>query len=861
MTNSYASPEIAIVIPLFKHSVLVADALESAIGQKTRYSYIVIVVNDGCPFKESDLQVKSAAAAYPDKIRYVVQQNRGLSAARNTGIDFALKHFPSVQAVYLMDADNSILPGSIDAAYSKLIEDPAVSWVYPNIDMFGIRRNFDYSGPYSVLRHTQYNVCEAGSMVHRRVFDAGIRFDETMKLGYEDWDFWLTAATRGFRGAHLPHFGFRYRNRGESMLSEAHRIDGELQAFLARKHRELLGKRNLIRLESEEAPRYAIIFTDTNQVLLTSGSTETSNAISSAEFDEMFWRNIIMPTRQHVPPFFVVMARSTFEALSRVGLILWVLHDCEITLKEMNFSCLVIEPRPDHAFEVLPSGRPGDCDVLALNRDLALAIIRSVDTSWVERVVAPSDEMNISTKTLRVPRRPGFALTEKGSAALNFLLRVRSWRASPFRTAAERAWIWRELSVPARHNLYFNIRAAFDGHVVYPRPLSGERNIGFVLPIASFGGVERVAYNLGQQFAAAGWQVHFYVIGQTRIEIPPEFAHSKASINFLTDPAFDGWDQNAQYQGTALPAARNSPQATERMVAAMAWLDAVVNCHSGEFNAAASDLRKLGVKTATHVHLLDLSPVGRSVGHPMIALAYEHAYDLVLCTSRQLVAWMHGAGCPSEKLLHVPNAPGHPVDADRRLKVLASRSGSHKTRLNVVYLGRLDRQKGIDRLAEVVKQSRELDLKVNWRIVGSGIANDSPVPTILRDMIEPPQFDSHRLTSIFAWADVMVLLSDYEGVPLAILEAQRLGVVVIATSVGAVSEVVSNGHTGFLVDCENAVENTIGLLRLLAEVPALRSRIAANASKVIEWPEAASELVQQISRLTAEQSAQVGPHA
>jgi glycosyltransferase involved in cell wall biosynthesis len=143
---------IGIVIPLYKHSVLVVDALLSAIHQESRYPFAIIVVNDGCPYPESNLQIKSIQAASAVDIRYVVQRNQGLSAARNTGIDYALAEFPALQAIYFMDADNMILPRSIDTAYSRLIEDEQTSWIYPNIDMFGIKANFDYGGPYSLLR-------------------------------------------------------------------------------------------------------------------------------------------------------------------------------------------------------------------------------------------------------------------------------------------------------------------------------------------------------------------------------------------------------------------------------------------------------------------------------------------------------------------------------------------------------------------------------------------------------------------------------------------------------------------------------------------------------------------------------------
>jgi glycosyltransferase involved in cell wall biosynthesis len=848
MLTTSNSPVIAVVVPLFKHSVLVADALESVLSQESNYPFVIIVVNDGCPFEESDLQIKSIAAVYPDRFRYVVQPNRGLSAARNTGIDYALGHFSTIQAIYFMDADNALFPGALDAAYSKLVAEPETSWVYPNIDMFGIRRSFDYSGPYSVLKHTQYNICEAGSLVHRRVFDAGARFDEKMKLGYEDWDFWLTAAGCGFRGAQHPHFGFRYRNRGESMLSQSHRDDAEIQSYIRRKHPQLLSKRSLMQLEAIEAPRYAIFFTDGAEVLLTTGSFDPNKAIPQSEFDEILWRNIVLPTRQYVPPFFVLLTRATFERLSHLGLLLWVLHDSELVLKEMNFACTVIDSVAGHTVETKPGGRAGDSDVLMIGRELMCAIILSADTSWIERLVSPDEAMKVSTKTLTVPRGSGLAKQSAGGVAFALLVRIVGWRASRYRGAAERSWIWRELSVPPPHSLYYNVRAAFQGDVTYPWPPTNAKNIGFVMPIASFGGVERVAYNLAQQFAKAGWRAHVFVVGASRVEIPAEFAGSIASIHFLNDAAFGSWDAGSQYQGTSLPAARNSEHASSRIVAALAWLDAVVNCHSGDLNTAAADLRRLGVKTAAHLHLLDMSPLGRAVGHPMIALAYEHAYDMILCNSHQLLSWMHAAGIPYEKLLRVPNAPGHAVDGARRERILAKR-GSLSRRLNVLYMGRLDRQKGMDQLAEVVKRTQDLELPVDWRIVGSSVTRDAPIPSALEGLLEPPVFDSQRLTSLFGWADVMVLLSDYEGVPLSILEAQRLGVVVIATDVGSVSEIISSGKNGFLVDRGSAIEQTIGWLQFLLDVPALRSKIAEAASQVTEWPEAAAVLIERMTTL------------
>lgn len=50
-----------------------------------------------------------------------------------------------------------------------------------------------------------------------------------------------------------------------------------------------------------------------------------------------------------------------------------------------------------------------------------------------------------------------------------------------------------------------------------------------------------------------------------------------------------------------------------------------------------------------------------------------------------------------------------------------------------------------------------------------------------------------------ARAQLFVLISNYEGLPISILEAMRAGLPVIASKVGGVSEAVVDGHTGFLI--------------------------------------------------------------
>lgn len=70
-------------------------------------------------------------------------------------------------------------------------------------------------------------------------------------------------------------------------------------------------------------------------------------------------------------------------------------------------------------------------------------------------------------------------------------------------------------------------------------------------------------------------------------------------------------------------------------------------------------------------------------------------------------------------------------------------------------------------------------------------------------------------------SDVFCLCSNYEGLPISILEAMRAGLPVIASDVGGVREAVAHGYTGLLVTHNDLVSWRLALAQLLDD-PALR---------------------------------------
>ncbi|WP_397537764.1 glycosyltransferase family 4 protein [Rummeliibacillus pycnus] len=81
-------------------------------------------------------------------------------------------------------------------------------------------------------------------------------------------------------------------------------------------------------------------------------------------------------------------------------------------------------------------------------------------------------------------------------------------------------------------------------------------------------------------------------------------------------------------------------------------------------------------------------------------------------------------------------------------------------------------------------------------------------------------------------ADINVLLSDYEGLPLVIIESMRACIPTIASNVGGVSELIIDQHSGLLVD--NSISGIQKAITLLIENISLRKQLGDNSRATFE---------------------------
>jgi glycosyltransferase involved in cell wall biosynthesis len=221
--------------------------------------------------------------------------------------------------------------------------------------------------------------------------------------------------------------------------------------------------------------------------------------------------------------------------------------------------------------------------------------------------------------------------------------------------------------------------------------------------------------------------------------------------------------------------------------------------------------------------------------HATLSSGMKQVLNWVLQQSTYLIAlseswkdyYMTNCHLTAEQVVVLPN----PVEIPENVP---DRANSHPN-INFVFLGRIGKRKGAyDLLEAFAKLAPEHREKATLTLAGIGeveeASNLAERLNIKQYLNFPGWVDPAGRSELLFKADVFVLPSYNEGLPMALLEAMSWGLPVITTPVGGIPEVVTDNETGLLVN-PGDVQQLAEAVQSLIEHESLRLDLGSAARR------------------------------
>jgi glycosyltransferase involved in cell wall biosynthesis len=223
---------------------------------------------------------------------------------------------------------------------------------------------------------------------------------------------------------------------------------------------------------------------------------------------------------------------------------------------------------------------------------------------------------------------------------------------------------------------------------------------------------------------------------------------------------------------------------------------------------------------------------------------------VVVLAQRELTAYREFV--PHQDVMVIPNGIDcRPYSAVPTVNVAPSKP------LRLLFFGRLAREKGLYEIMQAVRLAQELGVDTRLVVAGSGVEEDrlrryaQALGVAPRVIFVGPVFGRDKV-KLMAGTDLMLLPSYSEGLPYALLEAMAAGIPVIATPVGAIPDVLTEGLHGCLVPVRDgrAIAEALAMLHADREKISWMSRACRRRIRAaFSIERVAAEFATQYARL------------
>ncbi len=222
---------ISIIIPCYNDGQFIEQSVFSALNQT--YSQIeVIVIDDG-----SDAETKAVLKKLEPKItKLITQENQGQSKARNQGIEFAKGDY-----ILILDSDDYFEQTFCEKAIEVFTNKEDVKLVTCQANLLfedGSSRIFTPKGG-TIADFILGNHALGTSLFRKEDWDNCGKYDESMRQGFEDWEFFIRLLKNGGYVEVIKEPLYNYRKRTHSTTLRANKTKYQLLNYIYIKHREL----------------------------------------------------------------------------------------------------------------------------------------------------------------------------------------------------------------------------------------------------------------------------------------------------------------------------------------------------------------------------------------------------------------------------------------------------------------------------------------------------------------------------------------------------------------------------------------------------------------------------------------------
>jgi glycosyltransferase involved in cell wall biosynthesis len=235
-------------------------------------------------------------------------------------------------------------------------------------------------------------------------------------------------------------------------------------------------------------------------------------------------------------------------------------------------------------------------------------------------------------------------------------------------------------------------------------------------------------------------------------------------------------------------------------------------------------------------------------------------FERIIAVSREVEArYVDELHVPERKLVVVPNAIAIPSTVPAPDPALRARLLNGRPDYLVLTPARLDEQKGHADLLAAAAEVPDATFV---------LAGDGPLREELEESARRLGVDDRCLflglrddvPALLAAADLFVLPSHFEGLPVSVLEAMAAARPVLATAVGGTDEAVVDGESGLLVPARDPAA-LAAAIRRLREDPELACRLAAGGRTRVEREFSVEVTARAVERVYEEVVRASGRHA